>query len=243
MYHNHLLIVLFGIFRSADICVPTINQKVVACARKHYKSVRILVCTNLPSSIDNPRSKEISIKYDPAAQFSIDADYYVTIRQQESSIEAFLKHAMTQRDPFGDKWKSIKNILFQLYSLKQAWRFIESNIDYINPIDTMLFARADLLFLDEFDFQDVCGEMPVIVTPSWQQHNGRNDRFALADIRGGKIYANRLDLIEQYCRHHVLHPESFLDFTLQKSGAELRNMSTRAARVRGDGRVVSERFD
>lgn len=243
MRRNRILIIFFGIFRSPEICMPSLRKKLIEPAHNFFQSIKIMVSTNIPDRIQNVRSAELEIKYDAKAQLELNADFYVLHRQNIDLVSPYLLHAQQRRDPFNDEWKSITNLLFQLHSLQQAWKFATNNIGVLNNTDTILFARPDLVYLDDFDFQHIHEDRPVVVTPDWQKHGGQNDRFALCNIQGAEIYANRLNWIQQYCKYHVLHPESFLQFVLKKSNTEIRYISTRAARVRSNGRVVSENFN
>ncbi|WP_341632023.1 hypothetical protein [Sphingomonas agri] len=139
----------------------------------------------------------------------------------------------------------MSNLLSQLYSLKQVWRLGELTSD---EYDIYIFLRPDLEYLDPLEAKVVFGQIldggTDLVTPSWHQWGGLNDRFAFCSRKGAEAYALRLDLVEEFCAETGhLNAEELLSYVAAKTSLRLRYTNMRAMRIRADGATLREGFE
>jgi hypothetical protein len=137
------------------------------------------------------------------------------------------------------------NLLSQLYSLKQVWSLAQLTR---NEHDIFLFLRPDLEYVDRLRPADIFNPLlrgeADLITGSWHQWGGLNDRFAFCSRRGAETYANRIDQVTNFCaaRGH-LNAEELLDYVARRAELKLRYSNIRAMRVRADGATLREGFD
>ncbi|MBP0444920.1 hypothetical protein J8J14_09000 [Roseomonas sp. SSH11] len=211
------------------------------------KSVQIttIAALNLVTQINNIRSKEASTLVNPAECLMLGADHYVLARQDDSAITPHLTRLQSGTDNFNDNWASIRNLLHQLTSLKRAWTFCESIVS--TRFDYYLFARPDLLYLDEIRFLQIAEKFRGsgnIALPAWHHWGGGlNDRFAFTDGLAAEHYANRLDLLDEFNAQNGLSPERLLGYAVGKGDCRISELPVRAQRVRADGAIRDENFE
>jgi hypothetical protein len=147
---------------------------------------------------------------------------------------------------FGDFWKSnfenTMNLIRQFNSLQQVWKLCEKNN---KKYDCYLFLRPDLKYTKKIDIKQVveaCSNDNTIYTPSWSTFKGLNDRMALGDYNSMKIYANRIDYVNNYLEitKKPLHAERFLKYVLDKNNLKNKEFKMVGKRIRSNG-IVDKR--
>jgi hypothetical protein len=147
---------------------------------------------------------------------------------------------------FGDSWsddyKSLKNLLMQLYSISKSLTLT----DAYDP-DVVIFLRPDILYLDKINFRvinDLIENPEKIYIPGWQWWGGYNDRFAFCGKSSFKIYGSRLLNVVNYCREKEkpLHGERLVKYVIKKNNIPVGIADVRAVRVRVDGSRKKEIF-
>jgi hypothetical protein len=233
-------VVFFGVARGAAITAASIKRCIYAC--NPGVNFHTIASLNLVDTITNPRTGELGAPLNAADIFLLNADVYALARQDDAAIATAFAAARQQRDYFENCWISVRNHLHQLASLRRAWRLAA---DAPAGFDYFLFVRPDLRYLDEFCLADIIARFHDgnnIALPSWHSFGGFNDRFALAAPEAARHYANRLDLVAEYCAQNPLHPESLLAYALEKAAAQLCQLPARATRVRAHGALSPDDF-
>ena len=166
------------------------------------------------------------------------ADHHAVAQQDERHVAEALRAARSQSDPFHDDFRSVRNLLFQLWSLKRGWDAIQR----LEPdgFDAYLMLRPDLRYLDTVSIDRLYNRLDgagSILVPAWHSFWGLNDRCAFADPQAAQVYANRLDHVVDYCASRPLHSESFLAHVIASAGIKVGELPVRAERVRADGIV------
>jgi hypothetical protein len=237
-------IIFFGIARGLERTVGSIRRNLYDCNAGDGIVFHTIASLNLVATVDNPRNGEVAVPLDPRDAFLLDADTYALVRQDDAAIAAALAAAMAQRDLFGNDWISVRNALHQLAALRRAWRLCADGLH--GRFDYVLFARPDLIYLDEIRIAAIVESFRGqgnVALPAWQCHGpGFNDRFALADAGAARAYAERLDLVPEYCARRAFHPEHFLSYALAQGHTKVCKLPTTAQRVRANGNVVAEDF-
>jgi len=193
--------------------------------------------------IENSRTSEHG-ELDPTEYNLLEPD-----RVELSEPNEFLNDAGFEKiKEFGDHWeddfKTVSNLLHQLYSLKRV-----TALAVEEGAGVVVFCRPDLKYHDSFlkDMERAKSvEDPTVLLPRWQRHKGGfNDRFAICiGTEAIAAYGNRLDMAIPFCRelNIELHSERLIRFAMSKSGIRLEKLRVLASRVRSDGRVVDEQF-
>lgn len=234
------IIIFFGIDRRLDLTSDSILNNIVVPARQYF-DVECVGHFWSPKVINNIRSSESGRLEAPRLHLLPTGQYVVETPGSIENESLFLEWKKFG-DCWGDNFKSLTNLFWQLRSLDIATRLAMLK----NP-DIAVFVRPDLMYHDDFSatFESICknGSAPCIYTPFWQPHGGLNDRFSIVIGRNA---------IGAY-GHRFLNAVHFGEKTLEPINAEklLRHVSNgykikrirhRASRVRLDGRIHSEDF-
>lgn len=229
-------VIFFGIGRSLPLTSETIHRNLSDLAANSSVDRTAIASLNLIDVIHNPRSGEFNIAVDPSENFLLRADHYLLSRQVDPAIDHPLRAAQTKGDRFHNEWSSVRNLLHQLASLQRGWRCSEAMPG--KEFDYFLFLRPDLAYLDEINLPDLIEAVDGpdgIALPAWHSNRGLNDRMAFAGRDAAMAYANRIDLVPEYCAERSLHPERLVAYTLARSGCRICEMPVRARRVRANG--------
>lgn len=234
-------ILYFGIARRPEATVPSLRRHILD--RNRDLDITTIAALNLPDIIDNPRSKESGILPRPEDVFHLGADHYLLARQSDAAIAEHLVAAQQAPDIFQDDWRSVRNLLHQLLSLKRGWSYCAQ---VLGGFDLYLFLRPDLDYLGDIDIAALAASFEgehAIALPEWNSWGGFNDRFALAAPKAAAHYANRIDLVPGFCRNgRSLHGEMFLGEALQRGGCAAGLLPVEARRIRANGQAWTENF-
>lgn len=209
--------------------------------------VRCVAHFNEPPTINSEYSGESNLPITRSGLRWLSLDALLIEQQEESRLPRGAVDSINRLPP-GPRVTprpTMINLLSQLYSLKQVWRLAHLTPD---DYDVFLFLRPDLEYLDRLRpeqlFEQILTGKADLVTPSWQQWGGLNDRFAFCSRKGAEAFANRIDMVERFCaEEEMLHAETLLSRLVQWSDLRLRYTNLRAMRVRADGSTYRERFD
>jgi len=239
---TRIAVIFFGLARSLPITLGSIRANIFDCNSQDEFSIFSLASLNLVRTVNNPRTSERDVALSPADVHMLDADLYLLAQQNDGAIAEALAAASTKPDTYGNNWISIQNALHQLASIKRGLRTLaalEESFDYF------LFARPDLLYLDEIRFSELIAAFSGagnIAVPAWHSYGGFNDRLAFCDAAAARHYAERIDLVPGFCGGRSFHPESLLGYALAHGECKVGLMPVRAKRVRANGEIVAEDF-
>ncbi|CAH0287771.1 hypothetical protein [Roseomonas sp. CECT 9278] len=239
----NVAIVFFGMARSTRWTIDSIRRRVYLPNDRPGLSITRFASLNIVDRIDNRRSGENGVELPKCDQFLLDCDAYLNVSQRDDDIADLLERARQRRDVYKDDWRSIRNLLHQLLSLKRAWQHIR--MLHGTSFDHFVFLRPDLQYLDPIDITEAISRFTQpnsIAIPAWQSYEGLNDRFAIADAVAARAYANRIDRVVALCRQRALHSETLLRFVMTAAQCHVLPLAARARRVRADGRMHPETF-
>lgn len=240
--NERIAICFFGIIRNLPAVLPSIETNVIAPANRHGEVFRIAHLFR-QSKVVNAHSREDSdINLNDAYQLGCES---LTWDEPDSFIDPeFWNRLKAGGDAWNDDFRSLRNLIHQLYSLKKVTaQAMEEGCQ------TLIFVRPDLRYLDSLDrplSRILSADEPTVLLPNWSGwKDSFNDRFAIA--RGEQAirsYGNRLDRAEDYIRDtgQPLHAESLLRYVLLRYAVRVRKIPTRALRVRADGSIEPEWF-
>ena len=158
-------------------------------------------------------------------------------------INDYLPHIKNYGDAFNDNYKSVRNLLHALYSLKKVFNSIE---EY--KADSFVFVRPDLIYYDSIEkylYKSLITKKDNIFLPAWQTHYGFNDRFSICSSRNAAtIYSQRINHAIDFCKANLepLHSESLLKYVIKKNDCKVTFISTKASRVRANKKIKNENF-
>jgi hypothetical protein len=235
-----IAICFFGITRSLTRTVHSIEKNVVGPARK-YGDLRIYSHFFLQGQVDNPRSGEAG-SYDIDEYRLLESDW-LRLEEPDICLEQWNFEYLCE---FGDYWKddyrSIRNLVHQLHSLRQV-----TLAALEDEADICIFCRPDLIYHDSFNsaIRRALGKkVDRVQLPYWQSFGGLNDRFAICTgTKATKAYGRRIELAEAYCEERgMLHSERLVAFSLHRAKIGIKFTGVRASRVRINGSVREESF-
>lgn len=231
----------FGLPRCSAVTMPSIEQHILApCER--LGELQIGYHLYHQQQVDNPRSGE---------QGDLPDTNYDWFRRHPGVIEPAsvapvqAEHDALMRygDPFDDGYRSYRNLLMQLHSLRQL-----SAQAHTAGADVVLYLRPDLYYHDPLEpavIKACARDTRKVFVPDWQWGFGINDRFGICGRDASPAYGQRLTVAARYCSsmQAPLHSESLLQHVLRSSEVRLRTTRLRASRVRIAGQMKPENFE
>ena len=207
---KRICLCFYGITRNTAKTYPYIQKNIIEELREDYDLKTFCHFFEL-KELNNPTSGEIGVK------IKNDWDIFNAYKLKTEKPDLFLEKTSFEKikkygDPFGDEFKSLKNFLHEIYSLKQVFNLAKRYSPSI-----YIFTRPDLIYWDSFkraiSYQEK-NEGNIISIPYWQSHYGLNDRFAICNSDySASVFANRIDLIESFCTKNKegLHSEKLVE--------------------------------
>lgn len=233
-------VVVVGFNRSLSTTIGSIYENVLKPARDVYAEAKIsFVLSTALGSIENPRSGE---------QGTPERDmppgyWYDSLREfEQGQIDAVTESQFELAKRNGNPWPeddffSLRNVIRFLYLLDKAYDDVDRRADWV------VFLRPDLECLDSLALLSYLA-LPKgsVVTPSWHQFGGLNDRVAILHKRAVRAYFQRFRIMKKFLKTgRLLHAETFLAFCMRGyPGAPI--MSERFQRIRLGGRRHLEDF-
>lgn len=232
-----IALVFFGLNRSGQWTAPSIKKNIIHAIEGDQRILVKFAALNLIDSIDNPRSHEIKVKLNNDNNLGFDFDEVVYLRQDEVEIDDIVKKISSSGDFYEDDFRSVRNLLYQLNSLSEAWNLITRHRMF--PFDYYFFIRPDLYYFDPVNFEEIhrnLREKRSILVPKWHSYKGCNDRFAVATHEAAIAYCARMSKVVEYSSKWPLHAERLLLYSLQEAGVKIHTLNRfRACRVRANG--------
>lgn len=233
-------ICFWGITRYLDGTIPSIKKNIFQPASNLGK-FKVFCHFFKLKTLNNERSGEnkILLKND---WHKLKPDKLL-IDEPNFFINEYLPILKNYGDIYNDEFKSIRNLLHALYSLKKVFNSIDKY-----KADSFVFVRPDLLYfnsIEKYLSKSLITKEDSIFLPRWQNHNGFNDRFSICSSRNAAtIYSQRIDYAIDFCKtkSRPLHSESLLKFVIQKNDCKVLFINTKAARVRANKKIKIENF-
>jgi hypothetical protein len=236
----------YGLDRSLRWTAPSIRKNILAPLKREGFRCLIAGHFNRPDIIDHPASGErgVVVRHPPTRYLDFDMLWIEpqSVAQASPLINAALSVPFRDyEDPTGGVRR---NIVYQMHSLARLAQLAE--LAQPSRFQVFLLLRPDIEYIDPLDMdavRSVVDGQADIVSPSWHMFGGLNDRFCIANYKGGRAYLTRGDHLEAYCAEHGhLHPESLLKAAVEHAGLRVRLTDQRALRVRATGETRAEGF-
>ena len=235
-----IAVAFYGLPRASSVTLPSIQANILEPAGQ-LGEVEVRYHFLKQAHIDNPSTGENSIL--PEDNYRLFESFAGELDTPEGIPE---RYGFERLKEFGDAWdngfKSLRNLLLQLHSLK----CVTSQVLEFAP-DIVVFARPDLLYHDSFDVNlenALKGKSQQVSIPYWQWCGGYNDRFSIVGKEAIETVGYRIDMIDKYLMklQRPLHAERLLQFAIDEAGMQVYPMSLRASRVRVGAHVHQEKF-
>ncbi|WP_263261289.1 hypothetical protein [Pseudomonas entomophila] len=233
-------VAFFGIPRNSDKCFASIEANILSQLPADCE-IRCFYHLYKIDQVQNERSGE------NGALAEDNYRVFETMTGVLGSTDGILERWNFDRiqelgDTWGDQFASLRNLVYQLASLRAVTELVEA----YDP-DFVIFARPDLLYHDPlpaYPFSLAQARSRTVYIPNWQWWGGLNDRFAICGKDIYRSYGKRIERVFEFCRAtgRKLHSERLLKYVLQRDRARVCVVSTRASRVRIDGKIVDECF-
>ena len=232
----HVALALYGLPRHPRALMSI--RKMIDVLQAHGITNRVFCHYYDLEHIVNPRTKENCAVTPP--DFSV-LGPIAEIQSDDQCVVVDEVYDVHEYNPLGDPWRtnfeSPKNLLRQLYSLKQVTTMWSG---YHETFDAVLCLRLDLLY-QRFrpDLLTQAVHDNKLYLPNYKCSGGYHDRWAIGPPSAMRVYGNRLDKAFSYAQTRKLHSEKFLKYALRgvrvKKSAGMRNN-----RIRADGRVQKD---
>lgn len=237
-----IAICFFGITRSLTYTIRSIENNIIQPSHD-IGEVRIFSHFFNQTEIFNPRSGEdaVRVKVD---DYRLLRSNWLRIQEPDVFIdENWFNKIKKHGDEYKDQFRSIRNLIHQLHSLRQV-----SDAALAWNAEIYIFARPDILYHDSFAKvlnRALSGDSNMIYLPNWAHWGpGLNDRFCLCvGVEAARAYAERLLLAHEFCeKYGQLHSEKLVLYALNKSRTKIKFFPVRGSRVRSTGEMVRENF-
>lgn len=235
-----IAVALYGLPRASSLTLPSIQANILEPA-KRLGELEVRYHFLEQRCVDNPSTGE-----DAALSLENYRLFEPFIGDLESPDGIPELHGFERIKVYGDAWdngfKSLRNILLQLHSLKH----VTTQVLDLGP-DIVVFARPDLLYHDSFESDlrsALSGPKKLAYIPHWQWCGGYNDRFCIVGKEAIEAVGCRVNMIEKYLSElqRPLHAERLLQFTIDQMRVKVCPVNLHASRVRVGGIVHQEKF-
>ncbi|MDB4240814.1 hypothetical protein N9801_00920 [Yoonia sp.] len=239
--NKNIAIGFFGIPRSIRFTKESIYTNILDPIKSEYNT-KIFCHFIQQEAISNPRTGEYT-KISQRDYNEMASDQTRLTSEFDPNLMRYLLKLKKFGDVNNDNYRSLNNLINQLYSMRQLTNEIEQE-----GYDICLFVRPDLRYHDSMisviDLAYRCSSDTVFL-PEWQPWRGLNDRFAVCvGKKAIRAYGKRILSAENYCKYSMspLNSERLLQFSLRENNISIKKIPNRASRVRADGVEVDEDF-
>jgi len=240
------LVGLYGLNRSMRWTAASIKRKILTPLRDAKAQVLCFAHFNEPGIINSDHSgeKDIQITRQGLSQMSFEKILFEPQSEARLPSSALAAIDALPPGPRIEPRQTMVNLLFQLHSLDRLWGLVEQSA---GKHDVFFFLRPDLEYLDairpETIFRQINEQGVDLITASWDQWGGLNDRFAFCSQKGAKAFARRIHMVPRFCEENgYLQAEDLLRSVAAWSDLKLAYTTLRAMRVRADGGTIREDF-
>jgi hypothetical protein len=229
-----IAICFFGITRSLPYTISSIEKNILQPARD-LTETKIYSHFFTQVEVENERSRE-------KGRFGMDdhlllPNNWLCLEEPDSCLHLYSFEKLKEwGDSWNDDFKSLRNLVHQLHSLK-----IVTQAALSDGADRIIFCRPDLYYHDSlYDplKYSLSINRPTAFLPNWETHAGQNDRFSLCVGKEAiTAYGQRINHVHEFClnTYRPLHSERLLDFSLSRAGINIRRIDQRASRIRVGG--------
>lgn len=243
-------ICFYGIVhRSLKYTFPKIKENIINILKEKNIELDIYVSTYNTNKLIDGRfsSNEKNIIIDIKDIFLFDEfniKKYSII--EFPNLEKELKKTKERKDPWDNNFKSVKNLLNELYSIKDVTKCWEnSNIEY----DLYLYFRADLLYESPIPIDNILNNLnnKTVYLPNWGKWGGENDFLCIGTFDGiHPGWTKRLDLIDDFFKTNknaCIHAETFVKWVLKYFEVKIVYIDFFCSRMRGDGVLIKSNYN
>lgn len=240
MQKPKIAVALYGLPRASSVTLPSIMENILEPAEQLGR-LEVRYHFLKQERIANPSTGENAAL--SAENYRLFNSFVGELESPEGIPERLgFQRIQEHGDAWANGFKSLRNLLLQLHSLK----CVTAQVLELEP-DIVVFARADLLYHNSFKQHlrtALEGKDQQIYIPNWQWCGGYNDRFAIVGKGAIETVGYRVDQIGQYLLklHRPLHAERLLQFVIDKAEVQVFPVDLRASRVRVGDRVHREKF-
>lgn len=232
---------IVGINRSLSYTAGSISTQLIEPLRKcRFTDLDTSIFLIQPSgSFNNPRSGESGLLEGVVPQ-SLNVERVVVVPEGVLLREAshFYGNALELADTYGDDGRSVRNAIVFGQALMREAEQIQ------NDVDIVIFARPDIVYMGRLFvlwrvitqyFLRKLGRPPTLLTPSWGNFGGINDRFAIISPDLVPRYFGRLNYVKSFPEASSFSSETFLAHAMDGTRVK-RKIYTPMVRVRIGGR-------
>lgn len=236
------------VHRSLKYTFPSIKKNIINAIKDKGVEVDIFISTyNTENLIDGRMTNnEANTKIDLKDIFlfeEFNVKKYSII--EFPNLEEEFNKTKERRDPWKNNYKSVKNLLNELYSIKDVTKCWESNN---TKYDLYLYFRADLLYENLIPIDTILQNLKnnTVFLPKWGKWGGENDFLCIGTYDG--IYpgwVKRIDYIDIFFKSNktaCIHAETFVKWILDFFNVNIVYIDLFCSRMRADGSLVKSNY-
>lgn len=223
-------ICFYGLPRAFNLTLPSIVNRIIEPLRV-MAHVSIYIHTYNVTTLTNDRSAEYNTSIRPTDALQLLPNTFIL--EDENQVLGMLpaQFCMKHGDPWNNQYRSFRNFMAQLHSLRRLSELISQN-----RYDAVVFARIDLYYFTPIDAVQVLrAAAHTVYVPHFHNWNGTNDRFAFGKQNVMITYALRQLSIERYCVIFEAHAERYLLWYLLNNNITIKRTPMMFSRIRGNG--------
>lgn len=241
-------ICFFGVIgRSLEYTIESINKNILNILKSKGINYDIYIHNNkIDKIVDYAHKceKEKNCKIDNTIYKKLNPTHYIETNQEDFDKEYDWLSIFKNGDPHNDNFKSIKNAIREIYSIKQVTTLWKDKPKY----DFYLYLRPDLKYINLLDIDLIINNLHIkntLFTPDWHGpewcldgiNYGLNDRIYGGDYDTILKIGNRIDNIQELICNtkHFYHAETYMRQIVNKFKIELIFIKLRGYRIRANG--------
>jgi len=254
------------VHRSLRHTIESIRKNVIAPLKRSGPVEIYFHCWDV-AEVYNPRANELGGDLNASVIGELLPEAKGVIEQQEDYIQTLDWENLIRRNPMryctnGEEAAALtlRNFLVALESQQRAWRVFERH-RMADRYHKVVASRADLRFLDELGVRRLenpalakderrrtdeekergKGDPPTLWVPRFHAWGGVNDRFAIGNEDGIRIWSHRLAFAEEWLKRAQRESAEWLLMKwLEKNRVRVGFMDFTFQRIRANG-LVAER--
>lgn len=230
-------LLFYGIARSLRYTIDSIRENIYNVLSDANIDYDIFFHTyKVDGMYTNIRANEKNIKLDNNEYKLLNAKYLIIDNQSDELKRLNVNQYYPRIDPWKNKYASFRNYVLALNSRMKVYNLAESTNNY----DILIYLRPDVRYQTKLDIEWLKyifsnNYLRTILTPSFHEYGGYNDRFAICNMKTGKIYSNVFNYLKL---KKCCNSESLLKYCLNDNNIDSKKIKFIFLRIRADGKVA-----
>lgn len=231
--NKKIALLFWGLVRSSKWTYSSLKKNILEVLEKNKIEYKIFFHTYfLKDKYNNKRANEINIKIDNNDYKILKPDYFSYDWQEEELDKIKPSQYFPIKDPWSNNYNTFQNYVLALNSQKKV---SEMFLNCREEFDYVIYLRPDVKFLNRFqpNWFNLC-KINTILTPTFGNHGGLNDRYAMMLPNLISIYGYRFNYLKD---KNILTSEKLLKKIIENNKIKNIHLNIKFQRVRATGKI------